>query len=43
MNSEVSTEGIVELNLIEKIHESSHEIVGGRIIIYIDNKTMLKT
>ena len=35
-------EGIVVLNLIEKIYNLCYMIIGGRIIIYIDNKTMLK-
>ena len=42
MNSEASTEGIVILNLMEKIYNSCHGILEGRIIICTENKTVLK-
>ena len=42
INVEVGTEGIVALNLIEKINYLYRAIAEGRIIIHIDNKMVLK-
>ena len=42
MNLEVSKKGIVILKLIEKIHDLYHGTIEERIIICMDNKTILK-
>ena len=42
MNNEVVTKEIVALNLIERINELCKGLTGERIIIYINNKTIIK-
>ena len=42
IDSEVNIEGIVVLNLIEKINDLCQGIVGERITIHINNNMVLK-
>ena len=42
MNTKVATEGIVVLNFFDKVNITHEGVIGWRIIIYIDNKIVLK-